>query len=151
MEVYLFTRVLFRILLLSLSFSSFGLSPLILYIYTENKFTYDEHSSFIEGLKYFDCISTFYKYSQDPGLVDGPYTKTVVIRHEHLFKLINKYPSSGNYEIINMYNRPLASHLAFSWMGREVGRGNNRPKEAFHWQNCKLRLQKLKHMKTYGV
>lgn len=41
MEFNVFIRVLFKILL-SLIFPSFGLSQLILYIYTENKGTCDE-------------------------------------------------------------------------------------------------------------
>ena len=43
----LFIKVLFIILLLLLIFLSFGL---ILYVYTENRCTFDEYSSSIKGL-----------------------------------------------------------------------------------------------------
>lgn len=49
MEFNVFIRVLF-IILLSLIFPSFGLSQLILYIYTENKSTCDEQSIINKGL-----------------------------------------------------------------------------------------------------
>lgn len=83
MEVKLFIRILSIILLLSLIILLFGWS-LILCIYTENKYAY-EHSSLIEGLKYFDCISiygfpNFYICIWDPGSVNKTYTEAVFIK-----------------------------------------------------------------------
>lgn len=81
MEINVFIRVLFKILL-SLIVPSFGLSPLILYIYTENKNTCDEQTIIIKDL---DSIGMhefpmFYICNLDPGSVNSTYKKTVVIK-----------------------------------------------------------------------